>query len=242
MANSQRSRGEGGNAGNSRNGPTSTVASRTCATRSDLWARPDGPLPLLQLVAVTSATSASHSGPQRLSWMVFPAASALLFDGLSRHPVDWLGVMSLLLHLSDLHLGNTSAEDQVGDYKIEAVPEEDRVTRIRLMRSTLTALSHWLATSGETLDGVIITGDVTTRGRPEAGTLVARARLTGAAMDVDRSPAQSFTASDETPSDAAMLKIILLPRSNGQVAVPRRHRRRKRRMTPERRPSGRGAS
>jgi 3',5'-cyclic AMP phosphodiesterase CpdA len=75
--------------------------------------------------------------------------------------------MSLILHLSDLHLGNTPDQDEVGDYKIEAVTEKDRVTRVRLLRSTLVALSNWLVANNETLDGVIITGDITTQGRPE---------------------------------------------------------------------------
>ena len=75
--------------------------------------------------------------------------------------------MSLLLHLSDLHLANRPDEDTVGDYKIEAVTEKDRVTRVRLLRNTLTALSSWLASNNETLDGIIITGDITTQGRPE---------------------------------------------------------------------------
>jgi 3',5'-cyclic AMP phosphodiesterase CpdA len=75
--------------------------------------------------------------------------------------------MSLLLHLSDLHLANTPAEDAVGDYKVEAVAEKDRVTRVRLLRDTLKALSGWLADNHETLDGIIVTGDVTTRGRPQ---------------------------------------------------------------------------
>jgi 3',5'-cyclic AMP phosphodiesterase CpdA len=75
--------------------------------------------------------------------------------------------MSLLLHLSDLHLANTPDEDAVGDYKVRAVAERDIVTRAGLLGSTLEALSRWLATNGETLDGIIITGDITTRGRPE---------------------------------------------------------------------------
>jgi hypothetical protein len=75
--------------------------------------------------------------------------------------------MSLLLHLSDLHLGNAPAEDAVGDYKVEAVAEKDRVTRLRLLRDTLKALPGWLADNDEKLDGIIITGDVTTRGRPQ---------------------------------------------------------------------------
>ena len=73
--------------------------------------------------------------------------------------------MSLLLHLSDLHLGNAPGEDVVGDYKIEAVMEADRVTRVRLLRNTLKALAERLAETGETLEGIIITGDVTTQGR-----------------------------------------------------------------------------
>jgi len=75
--------------------------------------------------------------------------------------------MSLLLHLSDLHLGNAPAEDVVGDYKVEAVADKDRVTRLRLLRDTLKALHCWLADNSEKLDGIIITGDVTTRGRPQ---------------------------------------------------------------------------
>jgi 3',5'-cyclic AMP phosphodiesterase CpdA len=78
--------------------------------------------------------------------------------------------MSLLLHLSDLHLGNAPPEDAVGDYKVEAVADKDRVTRLRVLRHTLKALSGWLADNGEKLDGIIITGDVTTRGRPQGFT------------------------------------------------------------------------
>ena len=72
--------------------------------------------------------------------------------------------MSLLLHLSDLHLANSPTEDAVGDYKIEAVREADRVSRIRLLRNTLKALTAWLSENDLALDGVIVTGDVTTRG------------------------------------------------------------------------------
>lgn len=74
--------------------------------------------------------------------------------------------MSLLLHLSDLHLANAPAEDAVGDYKIEAVKEPDRISRVRLLRNTLKALAAWLAENNTELDGVIVTGDVTTRGAP----------------------------------------------------------------------------
>ena len=75
--------------------------------------------------------------------------------------------MSLLLHLSDLHLANAPAEDTVGDYKIEAVKEAGRVTRISLLRNTLKALPAWLTDNNLALDGVIVIGDVTTRGAPK---------------------------------------------------------------------------
>lgn len=71
--------------------------------------------------------------------------------------------MSLLLHVSDLHLG-PEASAPVGDYKVEAIPEMDRQTRIGLIRQTLEALEGMLADTGEKLDAVIVTGDVTTHG------------------------------------------------------------------------------
>jgi 3',5'-cyclic AMP phosphodiesterase CpdA len=80
--------------------------------------------------------------------------------------VDWRPDMSLLLHLSDLHLANTPTEDLLGDYKVEVVQEEDRVSRLRLLKNTLKALAAWLAENDTGLDGVIVTGDVTTRGNP----------------------------------------------------------------------------
>lgn len=75
--------------------------------------------------------------------------------------------MSRILHLSDLHLGNSVEEDQVGDYKIEAIDERDRATRVRLIHSTLKGLGKRLEKNGQALDAVVITGDVTTQGREE---------------------------------------------------------------------------
>src|SRR5438552_3965168 len=73
--------------------------------------------------------------------------------------------MSLLLHLSDLHLG-PQASAPVGDYKVEAIPHVDRHTRIGVIRQTLDALAALLAAKAETLDAVIVTGDVTTYADP----------------------------------------------------------------------------
>jgi 3',5'-cyclic AMP phosphodiesterase CpdA len=73
--------------------------------------------------------------------------------------------VSRILHLSDLHLGNTVEEDKVGDYKIEAINESDRVTRVGHMKTTLKALGRRLDSRGEKLDALVVTGDVTTQGR-----------------------------------------------------------------------------
>lgn len=75
--------------------------------------------------------------------------------------------MSLLLHLSDLHLGNSLAEDELSDYKLGAIPESERHSRVKLLENTLAALATSLKATGETLDAVIVSGDVTTRHRPE---------------------------------------------------------------------------
>lgn len=75
--------------------------------------------------------------------------------------------MSLLLHLSDLHLGNSLAEDVLSDYKLGAIPEAERQTRVKLLENTLAGLAARLRSSGEALDAVIISGDITTRHRPD---------------------------------------------------------------------------
>lgn len=75
--------------------------------------------------------------------------------------------MSRILHLSDLHLGNSVDEDKVGDYKIEAINESDRVTRVSLLKGTLKVLGNRLRARGEILDALVVTGDITTQGRPD---------------------------------------------------------------------------
>jgi 3',5'-cyclic AMP phosphodiesterase CpdA len=75
--------------------------------------------------------------------------------------------VSLLLHISDLHLGDLEGEDDVGDYsKTEIVRPEDRNTRKRLLKSTLKALAKLLTQTDESLSAVIVTGDITTKARP----------------------------------------------------------------------------
>jgi 3',5'-cyclic AMP phosphodiesterase CpdA len=68
--------------------------------------------------------------------------------------------VALILHLTDLHLGN-AADDSLDDYKSEFVPIGERVTRQKVLHSTLTALTRHLGEAGDQLDAVVISGDIT---------------------------------------------------------------------------------
>jgi 3',5'-cyclic AMP phosphodiesterase CpdA len=68
--------------------------------------------------------------------------------------------VALILHLTDLHLGTTGL-DPLDDYKSDFVPISERVTRHRVLASTLSALSRHLTESDCTIDAILISGDVT---------------------------------------------------------------------------------
>lgn len=68
--------------------------------------------------------------------------------------------MALILHLTDLHLGN-AADNSLDEYKSEFVPIEERVTRQKVLHSTLTALARYLGETGEKLDAIVVSGDIT---------------------------------------------------------------------------------
>jgi 3',5'-cyclic AMP phosphodiesterase CpdA len=65
--------------------------------------------------------------------------------------------MPLILHLSDLHLGNRIHDD----YKNECVPLEERISRAGLLRTTLRELGNEFRRNGDRLDAVIVSGDIT---------------------------------------------------------------------------------
>src|SRR5438552_1383365 len=69
--------------------------------------------------------------------------------------------MSLILHLSDLHLGPVSDADVPDDYKSEIVPLEDRTSRFTMLKETLTQLSGAFTKSGTSLDALVVSGDIT---------------------------------------------------------------------------------
>jgi hypothetical protein len=49
--------------------------------------------------------------------------------------------MTLILHLSDLHLGQN---DDIGDYKSKIVPAKERATRRGILQATLGAINRHL--------------------------------------------------------------------------------------------------
>lgn len=75
--------------------------------------------------------------------------------------------MALLLHLSDLHLARNLPADVVADLKDPVLSKEALPTRLTVIRHSLEALGVWLESSGQALDGIVVTGDVTVHGLAE---------------------------------------------------------------------------
>lgn len=75
--------------------------------------------------------------------------------------------MGLLLHLSDLHLADADTSGEItGDYKVEAIPLENRQRRTETIRSTLCQLGQALVESKQYLDAIVISGDIAVQGQP----------------------------------------------------------------------------
>src|SRR5436190_5094972 len=70
--------------------------------------------------------------------------------------------MSLLLHISDLHLGKK--DPAFDDSKTETIPISERETRQKSMRRTLRQIGQYLENTGEKLDAILVTGDITYAG------------------------------------------------------------------------------
>jgi 3',5'-cyclic AMP phosphodiesterase CpdA len=74
--------------------------------------------------------------------------------------------VALILHLTDLHLGGKPDDGLVDDYKAEIIPMAERISRRRLLQTTLAAISRSLEESGEKLDAVVVSGDITYQNDP----------------------------------------------------------------------------
>lgn len=68
--------------------------------------------------------------------------------------------MSLILHLSDLHLGEANAWERRTDDKVGLVDKEENA-RISVLGTSLQALKRHLDEAGEHLDAVVMSGDAT---------------------------------------------------------------------------------
>lgn len=74
--------------------------------------------------------------------------------------------MALLLHLSDLHL-ISGGGDTLSDAKVDVIAKSQQQTRISRLTSSLRNLGEQLSSRGQTLDAVVVTGDVTDKGSPD---------------------------------------------------------------------------
>jgi 3',5'-cyclic AMP phosphodiesterase CpdA len=72
--------------------------------------------------------------------------------------------VTLILHLSDIHLGGAPEEEIADDYKAEFVPLEERLARHRILAWTLEDLPRVL---DEPLNALVISGDVTVADRED---------------------------------------------------------------------------
>ena len=72
--------------------------------------------------------------------------------------------MATLLHLSDLHLTGAGRDVPTADHKNKVVPRDVAGTRNKLLMSSLRGLDESLRGDGESLDAIIITGDITDGG------------------------------------------------------------------------------
>src|SRR5204863_2788336 len=75
--------------------------------------------------------------------------------------------MALILHLSDVHLGNITDSQVLGDFKSDIVPLAERPNRIQAIEESLTQLGRQLAAKHGVLDAVVLTGDITVAGSEE---------------------------------------------------------------------------
>src|SRR5689334_3656582 len=75
--------------------------------------------------------------------------------------------MTLILHLSDLHLAAASASQAIGDYKGGLVAPGDYLTIQQTLGLTLERVRERLIKSKRVLDAIVVTGDIADKGSKE---------------------------------------------------------------------------
>ncbi|WP_461187955.1 metallophosphoesterase [Arthrobacter sp. Z4-13] len=127
--------------------------------------------------------------------------------------------MALLLHLSDLHL-TAGGGDTLSDAKVAVVARSQQQTRIARIKSSLRNLGEQLTLDGQTLDAIVITGDVTEKGSPEGFDLLPAvlAPLGKSLPNADRIlvvPGNHDVAWGTPPSSSDRYEAFLRLRSHG---------------------------
>jgi 3',5'-cyclic AMP phosphodiesterase CpdA len=83
-------------------------------------------------------------------------------------------MLTLILHLSDLHLASVEGDELIGDHKRSVLRSSDRARRTLRIQSSLRALGRAMIADSCRLDAVVISGDITDRGSPDGFSLLER--------------------------------------------------------------------
>lgn len=71
--------------------------------------------------------------------------------------------MALILHIADLHLVAAESSAPIDDHKVGLVPKRARATHHKTLLLTMSRLGETLAKNGQTLDAIIVTGDISNK-------------------------------------------------------------------------------
>ena len=110
--------------------------------------------------------------------------------------------MSVILHVSDLHLGKGQAWERATDDKSGIVPQDEN-SRLAVLRTSLAAVKKHLDAQDLELDAVVVGGDITTahdeEGFKHFGELLHGASI---AESERSSPSRGITTSTERATRA----------------------------------------
>ena len=75
--------------------------------------------------------------------------------------------MGLVVHLTDLHLGAGGASSPADDVKLPLISAQDRMSVREIAEEQLQRLATVIRARGEAISALVLSGDITVRGRPE---------------------------------------------------------------------------
>src|SRR5262245_48277636 len=74
--------------------------------------------------------------------------------------------MSLIVHLTDLHLGPRGAATPTDDRKVMVVGDDERMTRRDDAEAAIKKLMAAIKANGKSISALVISGDITVAGSP----------------------------------------------------------------------------